>query len=102
MGLEFKSGVIWSGALLNHGVECTVVTEWLLPNSISKDLPVGLGWFLMFWIALVVLVNSLYWTLVPILVVGECKSFALGLGVARLLSRSRFSHVGFRFVSSLV
>ena len=77
--MEFKSGVIWSGALLNHGVECTVVTEWLLPNSISKDLPVGLGWFLMFWIALDVLVNSLYWTQAPILDGGKCKSCEFAL-----------------------
>ena len=67
----------------------------LLPNLISQDLPVGLGWFLVFWVGLDELVNSLYWTLVPILDGGKCKRCEFASWCITVID------VGFRFESPL-
>ena len=57
-----------------------------------KEPPVGFGWFLMFWRALDVLVNSPYEDLPPILDGGKCKNCEFGL--FRDLVRFVDFHVG--------
>ena len=74
---------------------CAGVGLALMLNSVLRQPLVRFGWFLMFWKALDVLVNSLYWTQAPLLTVDKCKSceFALVSRPCTLRANSEDSFV---------